>query len=198
MAGTKRFDPDEALENAMRVFWELGYEGTSYAQLMDATGLNKSSLYNAFGDKQALYDRCLERFSEMFGEKLRERLDADRFEDAVGGFFEQLLDRFKCSKSPGGCMATAAALEIGGGHDTLGSRIKSQFENMRTAMKLRSDRAVADGELPAETDTEALASFLLAMTRGLAALHRGYDDTAVAEQAARAISQVLKAPPLKN
>ena len=54
------------------------------------------------------------------------------------------------------------------------------------------------GELPAETDTEALASFLLAMTRGLAALHRGYDDTAVAEQAARAISQVLKAPPLKN
>ena len=65
MAGMKQFDENRALDGAMKVFWQNGFIATSYPELMEATGLNKSSLYNAFGDKQALYRRCLERFAEV-------------------------------------------------------------------------------------------------------------------------------------
>lgn len=67
MSGAKQFDPDQALDKAMRVFWSQGFEGTSYAALTQATCLNKSSLYNAFGDKRQLYQRCLARFAVEFG-----------------------------------------------------------------------------------------------------------------------------------
>ena len=112
MVGMKQFDEDRALDGAMEMFWRNGFSGTSYPDLMRATGLNKSLLYNAFGDKQALYLRCLERFAEVHDEKLRRRLDAQRLEDAVGGFFDELLDRFRQPDLPGGCMLTAAALSI--------------------------------------------------------------------------------------
>ncbi|MEM8645620.1 MAG: helix-turn-helix domain-containing protein, partial [Pseudomonadota bacterium] len=64
MSGRKQFNEDEALEAAMRAFWQRGYEATSLSDLEAATGLNKSSLYNAFESKEALFVRCLERYSE--------------------------------------------------------------------------------------------------------------------------------------
>ena len=196
MGGVKQFDEDRALDGAMRVFWQNGFSGTSYPDLMEATGLNKSSLYNAFGDKQALYLRCLEHFSAIYGERLRKRLNAGRLEDAVGGFFNELIDRFRRPDLPGGCMVTAAALELGGDHDSAGPCIRDQMGDLERLFRQRLDRAVRDRELPANTDTLGLASFLLAMTRGLAALHRGYGDIKAVMRAKRTMMQILQAPPL--
>ena len=156
-----------------------------------------SSLYNAFGDKQALYLRCLERFTEVHGERLRRHLDAQRLEDAVGGFFDELIGRFRRSDLPGGCMVTAAALELGGEHDTAGACIRERMRELESLLHRRLDHAVRDGELPANTDTLSLASFLLAMTRGLAALHRGYGDVKAVMRAKRAMMKILQAPPEK-
>ncbi len=197
MAGVKQFDAARALEGAMQVFWERGFEGTSYADLMRATGLSKSSLYNAFGDKQRLYDRCLARYSEVYGKPLQDRLDAPRLERAIGDFFTELVARFERPDLPGGCMATAAALELGGRGLVSSQQISDQLARTETILERRLKRAVRDGELPARTDTRALASLFLAMTRGLAALHRGYGDTKAVKRARRAMMQILKAPPLR-
>ena len=197
MGGVKQFDEDRALDGAMKVFWASGYSGTSYPDLMRATGLNKSSLYNAFGDKRALYLRCLERFTEIHGERLRRRLDAQRIEDAIGGFFDELIGRFRRPDLPGGCMMTAAALELGGDRDTTGACIRDQMRALESLLRRRLDRAVSDRELPGNADTLSLASFLLAMTRGLAALHRGFGDVKAVVRARRAMMQILKAPPVK-
>lgn len=198
MAGAKQFDLDQALDAAMRVFWEKGFEGTSYTHLMAATGLNKSSLYNAYGDKEALYKHCLERYAEIFGTRLCDRLNDPDIEAAIAGFLEELVSRFQCSDAPGGCMSTFAAFEIGCRHKSLGERIRHQFETIETAMRVRCERAVVDGQLPADTDVAAVASFLQVMTRGLAAVHLGYGDVAAVERATRAMMQILKAPPLLN
>lgn len=197
MGGIKQFDENLALDGAMNIFWRNGFSGTSYPDLMEATGLNKSSLYNAFGDKQALYRRCLERFSEVHGERLRERLNAERLEDAVGGFFDELIARFRRPDLPGGCLMTAAALELGGNDATAGQCIRDQMRDLEYLFHARLDRAVGDGELPGNTDTLSLASFLLAMTRGLAALHRGYGDLKAVVRARRTMMQILQVPPLK-
>ena len=114
MAGTKRFEPSEALDRALRVFWEKGFEGASYSELTNATGLNKSSLYNAFGDKQALYIKCLERFSETIAQPEMALLRRPDFADAIAGLFESLVQRMNDAAQPRGCLVTMAALELGG------------------------------------------------------------------------------------
>ena len=198
MGGIKQFDEDRALDGAMEIFWRNGFSGTSYPDLMEATGLNKSSLYNTFGDKQALYRRCLEHFAAVHGEKLRKRLNAERLKDAVGGFFDELTDRFQRPDLPGGCMLTAAALELGGEDATAGPCIRNQMRDLERLFRRRLDRAVDEGELPGNTDTLSLASFLLAMTRGLATLHRGYGGIAAVMRARRTMMQILKSPPVKT
>lgn len=197
MGGVKQFDEDRVLDGAMKVFWERGFSGTSYPELMRVSGLNKSSLYNAFGDKRKLYLRCLERFTQVHGESLRRRLDEHRLEDAIGGFFDELIGRFRRTDLPGGCMMTAAALELGGDPDAAGACVRDGMRELEGLLRRRLDRAVRDGDLPGNADTPSLASFLLAMTRGLAALHRGYGDVKAVLRARRAMIQVLRAPPLK-
>ena len=198
MSGIKQFDENRALDGAMKVFWQNGFSATSYPDLMEATGLNKSSLYNAFGDKQTLYRRCLDRFAEVHGEKLRMRLNAERLEDAIGGFFDELIDRFRRPDLPGGCMVTAAALELGSNSDTAGSCIRDQMRELDSLFRQRLERAVRERELPGNTDTLSLASFLFAMTRGLAALHRGYGDIRAVARAKRTMMQILRVPPRKG
>ena len=145
MAGTKRFEPSEALDRAVRVFWERGFEGASYSELTSATGLNKSSLYNAFGDKQALYIKCLERFSETVGAPEMATLDRPDFADAIASFFEGMVRRMNDAASPRGCLPlTMAALELGGTEGAIGAIIRNNLQQWAATLQARCDRAVRD------------------------------------------------------
>jgi TetR/AcrR family transcriptional repressor of nem operon len=179
----------------MRVFWERGFEGASYSELTSATGLNKSSLYNAFGDKQALYIKCLERFSQTIGAPEMAMLDHPDFADAIAGFFENLVQRMTDAAQPRGCLATMAALELGGTEGPLGDIIRRDLQQWMRALRTRCDRAVRDGDLPQDTDTEALAALFLAVMRGLPALNRGFGDLRSAALAVKALLQMLTCAP---
>jgi TetR/AcrR family transcriptional regulator, transcriptional repressor for nem operon len=195
VAGTKRFEPSEALDRAVRVFWEHGFEGASYSELTTATGLNKSSLYNAFGDKQALYIKCLERFSETVGAPEMAILDRPDFADAIAGCFEAMVRRMNDGTSPRGCLMAMAALELGGTDGAIGMIIRANLQQWATALRARCDRAARDGELPPDTDTEALAALFLAVMRGLPALNRGLGDLSASALAVKALLQMLTAAP---
>jgi len=195
VAGTKRFEPAVALDRAVRVFWERGFEGASYSELTSATGLNKSSLYNAFGDKQALYIKCLKRFNETVGAPEMAILDRPDFADAIAGCFEAMVRRMNDGTSPRGCLMTMAALELGGTDGAIGMIIRANLQQWATALRARCDRAARDGELPPDTDTEALASLFLAVMRGLPALNRGLGDLSASALAVKALLQMLTAAP---
>jgi AcrR family transcriptional regulator len=195
VAGTKRFEPSEALDRALRVFWEKGFEGASYSELTNATGLNKSSLYNAFGDKQALYLKCLERFSQTIAQPEMALLGRPDFADAIAGLFESLVQRMNDAAQPRGCLVTMAALELGGTEGPIGTLIRTDLQKWLSALRARCDRAVRDGELPPGTDTEALASLFLAVMRGLPALDRGFGDLRSAALAVKALLQMLACAP---
>jgi AcrR family transcriptional regulator len=196
LAGAKQFKPSEALDQALRVFWMRGFEGASYSELTAATGLNKSSLYNAFGDKEALYLKCLERFSETFGAPLAATLDRPDFVDAIAGFFEGLLMRLGTRGLPRGCPMTMAALELGGTEGPVGKTIHSNLEITEAALRARCERAVRDGDLPEGTDCAALAALFLALARGLPALNRGFGDLRSSVLAVQAMLRMLKCPPM--
>ena len=70
MAGVRQFDPDEVVDRAMEVFWTRGYESTSIDDLVEATGINRGSLYNAFGDKQGLFLAAIDRYWTTFADDM--------------------------------------------------------------------------------------------------------------------------------
>lgn len=183
MSGRKQFNEDEALEAAMRAFWAKGYEATSMCDLEMATGLNKSSIYNAFGSKEALFVRCLERYSERFAKPLIWELKKPAFRAAITGFFDRLVTRFDDPGAPSGCLATMAAMELGQSDGKTANLICANLQTMQDAFEERCLKGVADGDLAAGTDCAALAALLVSMTRGLAVINRAEGNSVLARQA---------------
>lgn len=112
MAGKKAFDEGVAEEAAMLVFWERGYADSSLDILGEAMGLARSSFYNAFGDKSALFTRCLARYGARYGDRYEQALRPRGGELAASltAFFEVTLDRIADPTVPRGCLIAQSVL----------------------------------------------------------------------------------------
>ncbi|WP_405406875.1 TetR/AcrR family transcriptional regulator [Streptomyces sp. NBC_01104] len=112
MAGKKQFDVEVALDAAMVQFWRAGYADTSVDDLSRATGLNRSSIYSSFGDKDALFLRCLERYAVRYGSSYDQALSRASEEplQAVRAFFEVTLRRIADPDVPDGCLMAQTAM----------------------------------------------------------------------------------------
>lgn len=176
MSGRKQFEEEAAIDAAMRAFWRNGFDATSIADLEAATGLSKSSLYNAFGSKDAMFVRCLERFGAIHGLSLVARLDGPEFVPALRSFFDGLVERLANPDVPDGCLATMAAMEVGNDGSASARLVRANLDAMHAAFESRCRQAVSDGELSDNVDCRQLASLILSTTRGIAVLNRGHPD----------------------
>ena len=191
MAGKTQFNKDAVLEAAMQVFWKLGLERASLSELEKATGLNKSSLYNSFGDKQELYRQCLDRFYHRYENKLVEHLDNPDFHDGIKRFFDALVIRQRGQEVPSGCLATFSALEREECEQETAQMMERELEGLHATFQKRCQRAVKEGQLPLDADCNAIAAMLLALSRGVAILGRGHSDVGFARNAVRGLLQSL-------
>jgi TetR/AcrR family transcriptional repressor of nem operon len=117
MARPREFDEEVVLDAAVECFWSQGYEATSVRDLIETTGLTGASLYNAFGDKRALFRTALDRYVERsIGERIR-RCEAMPPREAISAFFEEILSRSLKDRQHKGCMLVNSALEVAP-HDT--------------------------------------------------------------------------------
>ena len=193
MIGRKQFDETRALDAAMTAFWQHGFEATSVQDLEQVTGLSKSSLYNAYGSKEELFTRCIERYSVLYSQRLQKELDHPDFRAAIGGFFGRLLNRLEDDAVPNGCLATMAAMEFGASAGVVGRRVEAHLDWMHDAFRRRCARAIEDGQLPRDRDADSLAAMILAMTRGVAVLNRGHSDPALVRDAIKGMLAALDA-----
>lgn len=182
MAGRKQFDERNAVKEATDLFWERGYEAASLTDLEAATGLNKSSLYNAYGSKEGLYLKCLEYYFECYGGALLVELESGDFKTSITGFFDTLIARLEDKSLPRGCLMTRTAMEMGGKPGRLAS---DTLDKLRRAFQRRCEEAVESGELEAGTDCEAKAAGLLATSLGLTVMNQGFGDTNMLREAVR-------------
>jgi TetR/AcrR family transcriptional repressor of nem operon len=160
MPRAKAFDPDEVLQQVMELFWEQGYEATSAQDVVDRTGLNRSSLYNTFGCKQDLYLAALDRYCQqgagMFARLLREE-DAAR--EAVRRVFERAVQTAR-EGDRRGCFVANAAVERARCDEATRERASAQLAEMREGFRTLVERGQVQGEIPKGKDAEALANFL--------------------------------------
>lgn len=169
MSGRKQFDVEVALDAAMRVFWEHGYAQASLDLLTSATGLGRGSLYGAFGDKDALFQRALDRYSAIYGTRQEAAL-ADHADDparAVEAFFDVSLARIADPDVPGGCLIVLSACACPDLAPASQKRVRRlldlQYDRLRTAL---SASAAPSAEV------NRLARFVVAVNQSLAVLHR--------------------------
>ena len=162
------FDADDALERALLVFWEHGYEGASLANLTDAMGISTTSMYAAFGNKEDLFRKALERYTEGPSAYLAQALEEPTALAVATAIFAGVVRTTTRPAGPNGCLGVQGALATGdssrGARDLLAEWRDSGYSRIRE----RFERAVDDGDLPPETDPALLARYVTALSYGIA------------------------------
>ncbi|WP_442481957.1 TetR/AcrR family transcriptional regulator [Aeoliella sp. SH292] len=159
------FDTGAALDAAMHVFWRHGYEGSSLAMLLEAMGINRSSCYATFGDKQQLFQRVVERYTSC-DEHLRAAWDKPTAREAVEAYLTRIAN-LSTDPNHQGCMLVTACLA--GGEETKGPQelLNAARQRHIQCWKDRFDRAVKEGDLPKGSKTRPLAEYLTAISYGM-------------------------------
>lgn len=163
MARPRSFDQHEVVERAKRVFWEKGYRHTAIGDLERATGLNRSSLYAAFGSKEELFGQALDAYVGSFISDLLQPMEsAGATVSDVEGFFRGLAARFRADGDASrGCLMVNSIAELEGRADFLGDRGRAFRERLHTAFS----NALASSHDPAAVDDRA--RLLAAATLGV-------------------------------
>ena len=167
----RSFDRDQALDRAMEVFWDKGFEAASLADLTQAMGINPPSLYAAFGDKERLFLEAVERYTSRRGESCDYCHEATA-KEAVETLLTYMAEELSSSGHPRGCLMMMAATTTAGASPQLQAALAKLRSLSRAKLRERIARGVADGELPANTDATALANFYGTVLTGMAVMAR--------------------------
>ncbi|MEQ1942578.1 TetR/AcrR family transcriptional regulator [Mesorhizobium sp. VNQ89] len=182
----RAFDREAALGAATRLFWAKGYEATSIADLTQAMGIGSPSLYAAFGSKEALYAEALDyyraNYQSLFWDKFQR---APTAREAVRTLLVGSAGALSgCSAgTPSGCMIALSSVGSEG-HRELGAKVYEARTAGLHALKARLQAAVADGEVPASVDIDALARFVAAVQGGMSIMARDGANQAELESVA--------------
>lgn len=162
------FDADAALEQAMRVFWEQGYEGASLTDLTNAMGITRTSMYAAFGNKEDLFRKALERYTEgpaSYGARAVQEPTARQVATAFLNGSVRTTTRPGC---PTGCLGVQGSLAAGTPGRTARDALIAWRNEAVSLLRGRFQQAVDEGDLPPGTDPELLARYLMTVANGIA------------------------------
>jgi AcrR family transcriptional regulator len=186
----RTFDRAGALQRAMEVFWDHGYEGTSMSDLTSAMGINSPSLYAAFGRKEELFREAVAYYNDTLGataaEELRERPTA---REAIAAVLRHHAVVFCDPNNPRGCMIVLSANACSDRTRSVHEYLADWRMVMERDFRERIERGIADGDVPATADAAAIAGFYNTVNHGMAIQARdGADRKKLSSIAESAIS----------
>ncbi|MEX2481401.1 MAG: TetR family transcriptional regulator [Gammaproteobacteria bacterium] len=189
-----QFDPDVALEAAMQTFWSRGYEATALPDLLAATGLSRSSLYQTFGSKQALFERCLRRYREDLVGRMRADLAAAPAAFAfLRGVVEGIVDETASDTRRRGCLMMNTAREFNCRNRAVSKLVAESTTRMAGFFAEVVTQAQAAGDIPAARDPQAVALLFLCNVSGLRNLVQARMPRAQVRTTAKQILETLRA-----
>jgi len=188
----RTFDVDRALDRALHLFWRKGYEGTSLSDLTRAMGINRPSLYAAFGDKEALFRRALDRYADGPAAPVRAALDQPTARAVVDHFLRRMADLITNPRNPAGCLNVQGALACNASAEPIREQLSLRRAAGEKALCQRLKRAKAEGDLPRGANPTDLARYVATVAHGMSVQAAG---GASRSQLRRVVQTVLRAWP---
>ncbi|MEM6431351.1 MAG: TetR/AcrR family transcriptional regulator [Deinococcota bacterium] len=190
MARPKSFKQAEALEKAMQLFWEKGFEATSIQDLVDAIGINRQSLYNTFGDKKQLFLQSLDLYRTRGLEGILQQLAEDKpVQQKIADVFRFIIDASIYDSR--GCLIANSTLELANHDDDVATIVCDNLENYEAAFKQVLLEAQQRGELSSDKNPDALARYLFSSLQGIRVTAKATNDRARLEDIAAITLSVL-------
>ncbi|MCD9117044.1 TetR/AcrR family transcriptional regulator [Pseudomonas bijieensis] len=168
MGRQREFDVEKALEAALCVFWRKGYEGASYTDLTQATGVERPALYSAFGNKEALFRKALERYYTHYLDFFPMALEQPTSREVAEHILRRAVELNTRYPDRKGCLGIHGALAGTDDAEPIRCALIDARATAEVTLRERFERAKEDGDLPQSANCTALAAFVLAMTHGMA------------------------------
>ena len=167
MGRPRGFDTAAALDAAMRVFWEKGYEGATLNNLTDAMRINRSSMWAAFGNKEELFKKAFERYINVYQSYMREALEKPTIKEVVESAVRGTINFLATPGFPKGCLSVHGALAVGDEADPVKKWLIEGRKNSEARARKRFEQAKKAGDLAEDTDPAALARYVITLIQGL-------------------------------
>ena len=164
----REFDVDEALDRALEVFWRKGYEGTSLSELTEAMGINRPSLYAAFGNKEDLFRKALDRYADGPASYTREALNAPTARVVVERLLHGAAEALTHPDYPPGCLGVHGALSCGEAAESIRDDLCARRAAYEVSLRQRLERARAEGDLATDAACADLARLVMTIMQGMA------------------------------
>ncbi|TAL99113.1 MAG: TetR/AcrR family transcriptional regulator [Paraburkholderia sp.] len=189
MAGVRQFDEDSAFAQALEVFWRKGFRATSMLDLAEATGVQRGSLYNAYGDKEEIFMRVFERYTERFIAGARQALKKPDVRDSLLAFFAFVIASLVQGTPSRGCLSTKTAIEVDPDSPRLREALQKMIDQLEAAVLSALDTPEAKTRLA--IPAAQAAKLVVTMTRGIAVMERVYGDPKSLKQTTSALVDAL-------
>ena len=168
------FDPDQALDAAMRLFWRGGYEMTSTQDLLDALGLSKSSLYQTFGSKRQMFERCLLHYQETLAQEMRAALvQATSGKSFLRNLVLSVTEDVAGETGMQGCMLLNTATEFAQREPEIAAAVTRGLDTLTAIIEEAVRQGFADGSMRCSGDPGDIARYLMTGMAGLKTLIKG-------------------------
>jgi AcrR family transcriptional regulator len=189
MAGVRQFDEESAFAQALETFWVKGYRATSMLDLAQATGVQRGSLYNAYGDKEEIFIRVFENYAKHFLIDARKALEQPDLHDALTAFFAFAIRSITHGTPARGCLSTKIAIEADQETPRQREALKAMLDELEASVLKVLDTREARAQLV--IPPRQAASLIVTMTRGIAVMERVYGDSRRLKQTASALVDTL-------
>ena len=164
----REFDREEGLKKAMRVFWSLGFEATSMADLRVALGISQASLYAAYGSKEALFRETVTLYLKTDGVATARALAADLpTRAAIHAMLQDGVDMFVADKAPRGCLLVLSTINCTVENKGIQNYLSSLRDQTRVSIEARLRRGQREGDVPKTVSVKAIAAFYATVLHGL-------------------------------
>lgn len=179
------FDRDEVVEKAMHLFWLKGYNATTVDDLLAAMGIRRSSFYNTFGGKKPLFREALDKYRESVPSSLLGKVGPeDSVRQALRDLFDACVEIGATDPQARGCLQVNSIVELSASHPELGPQVAGDLTQARNIIARLIKQAQTRGEISANQDAEALASYLTSALAGIRVLAKAIPDRKVLRAAA--------------
>ncbi len=196
MPKPKTFDEYEVLKKAKILFLERGYEGTSIQALEDAMELKRPSIYNAFGNKRALFDLVLKQYMDTELSRFMQAIEnASTCRQAIQGVLDEVIHLHFSESLPGGCLIVLSLLEIYQHDEETAATLRGALATLQKVLAQKFENAIVDGELPPHTEAKTKADEVVALITGMSVMAKAnISKKRLEELASNSVSQIFDVP----